>query len=169
MERDEHNSPHESEPSEERSSPESTVKVASELTRVELQRLVAEIQGRFYLDLDENGTEYWNPAKAWSCADLCQDIGSLLDRFGLVPVNAQSFSSASKRIASLDELASSHGVVPEDLDEAVRDCASADASDINNGGLGSQIEFLVDHLGESGVRTMLREIMEAKGCETNGQ
>ena len=169
MEREKPNRPHESGPSEERSSPGSAVKIASELTRSQLQRLVAEIQGRFYLDLDENGTECWNPEKEWNCADLCQDIGNLLDEFGLVPVESQPFSGASKDITSLQELATSNGVVPEDLDELVLDSACADASDINNDGLGSQIEFLVDHLGESQVRTMLREIGESEGRESRGQ
>jgi len=169
MEREEQNAPHESGPSEERSSPESAVKVASELTRSQLQRLVAEIQGRLYLDLDADGTEYWNPEKEWNCADLCQDIGNLLDGFGLVPAEAQPLSSPAKDIASLEELATSHGVVPEDLDEPVHDCASADASDVNNGGLVSQLEFLVEHFSEAQVRTMLREIVESKSREGRGR
>ena len=141
----------------------------SELTRSALERLVAEIQGRFYLDLDAGGSEYWNPQKAWDCADLCQEIRRLLREYGLVPAAAQPFSSPAKDIASLEELATSHGVVPEDQDEPVHDCAGTDASDVNNGGLESQIEFLVDHLGEAGVRTMLREIVESKSRESRGQ
>ena len=169
MECEEPNAPHESGASQERSSPESAVRIASELTRSQLQRLVAEIQGRFYLDLDENGTEYWNPEKEWNCADLCQDIGNLLDGFGLVPAEAQPFSSASKDIASLDELATSKGVASEDLDELVHDRAGADASDINNGGLKSQIEFLVDHLSEAEVGALLLRIGESKGRESRGR
>lgn len=169
MERDKPNTSRESGPSQEHSSPGSAVKVAAELTRSELQRVVAEIQGRFYLDLDADGSEYWNPRKTWDCADLCQDIAGLLDESGLVPHEPQAFSIATGGVAVLEELATSHGVVPEDLDELVHECASADASEINNGGLESQLEFLVEHLGEVQVRTMLREIVQSTRRETGGR
>ncbi len=166
MEHNESHARHEPGQSGERLPPASIVKVASELTRFQLQRLVAEIQGRLYLDLDEEGTEYWDPDKEWECSDLCQEISALLDELGLMPDDVQPFSSASKEIEFLEELATSHGVVPEALDELVHECASSEASDINNGGLESQIEFLVHRLGKARARTMLQEVVESKGRDT---
>jgi hypothetical protein len=51
----------------------------------------------------------------------------------------------------------------EDLDDVVHDVASEIASDINNGGLSSQIEYLVAQLGEEETEKSLRGLAGRKG------
>jgi hypothetical protein len=46
---------------------------------------------------------------------------------------------------------------PEGLDEYVHDVASAQASDVNNGGLVAQLNFLVEHLGVEHTRKLLAD------------
>jgi len=82
-----------------------------------------------------------------------------------MPDDVQPFSSASKEIESLEELATSNSIVPEDLDELVHECGSSEASDINNGGLEHQIEFLIHRLGKARARKMLQEIAESKSSD----
>lgn len=135
----------------------------TELSRETLTSIVSKVQGRMYLDLDEHGTEFWNPGKEWSCCDVCQDIQDLLHEHGLVPGEEQAYEEAvtipqGDAIQSLVEWAESHGVGPEDLDELVHDCCSATASEINNQGMAQQIMFLVDQLGESDANAQVTEI-----------
>lgn len=135
-----------------------------ELSREVLVGIVSKVQGRLYLDLDERGTEFWNPGKEWSCCDVCQDVQDMLHEHGLVPGDEQAYEEAvstpqGNSIRSLVEWAESKGVGSEDLDELVHDCASSMASDANNAGLDGQIEFLVKHLGESGATAQLAEIV----------
>ena len=59
--------------------------LAEGLTREALVELVSGIQARLYLDIDSTGREFWNPAKEWSCCDVCQDVQDLLHHHGLVP------------------------------------------------------------------------------------
>jgi hypothetical protein len=124
--------------------------------------IVARIQGRMYLDLDESGGEYWNPGKQWSCADVCQDIQDTLHRYDLVPSDEQPYeevaSGAEGDIAQLVELAEASGVEPSDLDDIVHECASATAGAINNSGLWDQIEYLLGQLGHADTEKRLSEL-----------
>ena len=123
-----------------------------ELSRDVLVGIVSRVQGRLYLDLDEHGTEFWNPGKEWSCCDVCQDVQGMLHEHGLVPGDEQAYEEVvsgpqGNSVRSLVEWAESNGVGSDDLDEFVHDCASSTASDANNAGLDGQIELLVEHLG----------------------
>ena len=139
----------------------------TELSRETLASIVSRVQGRMYLDLDEHGTEFWNPGKQWSCCDVCQDIQDLLHGHGLVPGEEQAYEEAAPTpqgdvIQSLVEWAESNGVESDDLDELVHDYASSTASDANNAGLHGQLDFLVAQLGESAVRASLAKIADLK-------
>jgi hypothetical protein len=48
-------------------------------------------------------------------------------------------------------------VSPEDLDDAVHDLYSKRASDVNNGGLSGQLEFMLGEMNEKAVEEVLRE------------
>ena len=100
-----------------------------ELSRDVLVEIVSRVQGRLYLDLDEHGTEFWNPGKEWGCCDVCQDVQDMLHEHGLVPGDEQAYEEAvsipqGDNIRSLVEWAESNGVESDDLDELVHDCAS---------------------------------------------
>lgn len=60
--------------------------------------------------------------------------------------------------ADLVKLARQLGVTPEHLDEAVRDCDGY--SEINNGGLVSQILFLLEHNTKETVEKIIRSVDE---------
>lgn len=133
------------------------------LSHQTLSEIVSRIQRRLYLDSDEHGTEFWNPTKDWSCADVCQDVQELLHRHGLVPGEEHARdetapASENRSIESLVAWVESRGVESDDLDELVHDCCSTTASDINNRGLAEQIRFLVDQLGESDAAAQVTEI-----------
>ena len=55
------------------------------------------------------------------------------------------------------------GLSDEDLDEIVHEVASKTASDVNNGGVSSQIEYLVAQLGEEETEKSLRLLAGQKG------
>lgn len=138
----------------------------AELSRDTLVEIVSKIQGRLYLDLDEHGTESWNPGKEWSCCDVCQDIQDMLHGHGLVPGEEQAHEEAvsapqGNNTKTLIEWAESNGVKSEDLDDLVHDCTSTMASKANNQGLAEQIKFLVDQLGESNARAQLADIVDS--------
>lgn len=144
-----------------------------ELSRGALVGIVSKVQGRMYLDLNERGTEFWNPGKEWSCSDVCQDIQDALHEHGLVPGEEQAYEEAvsvpqSKNVGSLMEWAESNGLEPEDLDDLIHDCASATASEINNQGLGAQIEYLVDQLGEPEAAAQLTGMAPSADAPTDG-
>jgi hypothetical protein len=147
------------------------VQTAHNLTRDELVEIVAGIQGRMYLDLDESGCEFWNPGKQWSCGDVCQDVQDILHRYGLVPGEEQPYEDKTSReggdIAQLVELAEASGLESGDLDEIVHECVTATASAINNSGLWGQINFLVEQLGEADVETSLSELAASKCASTS--
>lgn len=65
------------------------VSLAEQLASDVLIEIVSGIQTRLYLDVDDGGQEFWNPAKDWSCCDVCQDVQDLLHRHGLVPGDEQ--------------------------------------------------------------------------------
>jgi hypothetical protein len=65
------------------------VVLPSELSRDSLVRIVARVQGILYLDMNREGREFWNPAKEWSGADVCDDIKDVLNEHGLVPEDEQ--------------------------------------------------------------------------------
>lgn len=55
------------------------------------------------------------------------------------------------------ELAKSLGISSEDLDDLVHDCVSQQASDINNGGLSAQIEYLNREIGVDELAVWMRQ------------
>jgi hypothetical protein len=57
----------------------------SDLSRQALEKIVQSVQGLLYLDRNAQGTEFWNPEKAWNRADIGQLLAELLDKHGLVP------------------------------------------------------------------------------------
>ena len=61
------------------------MKTPDQLSQDELLDIVQAIQDRLYLDVNDQGVEFWNPDKQWSGADVCQDLAGLLDQHGLVP------------------------------------------------------------------------------------
>ena len=53
---------------------------------------------------------------------------------------------------------------PEDLDDLVHDAYSRQASEVNNGGLDSQVRFLIESYGTGGARSLLSDLRpEAAG------
>lgn len=55
-----------------------------------------------------------------------------------------------------------------DLDEAVHDIYSKQASDINNGGMEAQVRAILRHLGtRGGIETLNNVIQEATGDDTD--
>ncbi|MFF5265012.1 hypothetical protein ACFY4C_39350 [Actinomadura viridis] len=65
-----------------------------------------------------------------------------------------------KDVLNADELvalAEGIGLTPEDLDEAVHETASKRASEVNNGGLAAQIDYLVDAFGPKGTRSIIED------------
>jgi hypothetical protein len=155
------------------SQPTSTtpVQTAHNLSRDVLVEIVARIQGRMYVDLDESGCEFWNPGKQWSCSDLCQDVQDILHRYSLVPGDDQPYEEKTPGseggIAKLVEFAEMSGIESDDLDELVLECAAATASAINNSGSSGQIDFLVEQLGEADVETSLSELAKSKSASTS--
>ena len=141
----------------------------AELSRDTLVEIVSIVQGRLYLDLDEHGTKFWNPAKEWSCCDVCQDIQDKLHEHGLVPGEEQACeelvsSPSGNNVQSLVEWAELNGVETKDLDELVHDCASAIASGINNGSVDEQIQYLLDHFDAAELRRQLQDTDAAKNA-----
>ena len=57
-------------------------------------------------------------------------------------------------------LATNLGLEPEDLDELVHDAAGQEASRVNNGGLDTQIEYLIDQLGPIAARAIIQDRAE---------
>ena len=66
----------------------------------------------------------------------------------------------------LAKRAEESGIQPEDLDELVHEAASSIASSINNDGLASQIEYLIEHWGLADAQKALEELM--KGTSNHG-
>jgi hypothetical protein len=113
--------------------------------------------------MDGTGREFWNPGKDCSGWDVCQAIQEVMSRHGLVPGEEQDCQRQEEAgpALSTDELvawARSRGLSPEDLDDRVHDLVSAQASNLNNGGLGAQIKFLVEQLGAAETRKLLAEL-----------
>jgi hypothetical protein len=132
-----------------------------------LEAIIAKVQGLLYLDMDRNGREFWNPAKEWSGADVCQDIQDVLQQHGLVPVNEQdcaqpATASPATSAAELVSWAQSQGLSPEDLDDEIHDQVAVAASNLNNRGLSAQIEFLVGQFGAVETRKLLAELASDK-------
>jgi len=55
------------------------------------------------------------------------------------------------------------GLKPEALDETVHDAAASVAASINNGGLASQIEYLIEHWGLADTQKALAELTKGAG------
>jgi hypothetical protein len=139
------------------------MKPISELTREQLTNIVAHIQGLLYLDLDAAGNEVWNPDKPWD-ADTLDAIAQTLAEYGLVPAGALPASGRAPEDGlpeELERLLERLGEAGDDalLDELVLDLKGAEASDINNGGVQAQAEYLVSQLGAGEAARQLREIL----------
>lgn len=65
-------------------------------------------------------------------------------------------------VAKLLELAGDKCLESEDLDEVVHDVASRSPSDINNGGLEDQIEYLVGALGAKDAKREIEKLAKRK-------
>ena len=50
-------------------------------------------------------------------------------------------------------------LISDDLDEEVHEAKSEEAADINNGGLESQVRYLVSRFGEKGAREIVERVM----------
>ena len=61
----------------------------SDLAREQLVEIVEAIQSFLYLDCDDQGTEFWNPDKDWSGADVCEHVAELLSQHDLIPGSGQ--------------------------------------------------------------------------------
>lgn len=139
----------------------------SELSREVLVDIVAKVQGTLYLDMNRDGREFWNPAKEWSGADVCQDIQDVLHQYGLVFGEEQDYIPPAKTDAraDVDELvawAQTQGLSPADLDDEIHDQVGVVSSNLNNRGLSAQIEFLVGQLGAVETRKLLAELVSDK-------
>lgn len=141
--------------------------LSNELSREALEAIVAKVQGLLYLDMDRAGREFWNPAKEWSGADVCQDIQDVLQQHGLVPMYEQDCAqpateSPATSAAELVSWAQSQGLSPEDLDDEIHDQVGVVASNLNNRGLSAQIDFLVQQFGDVETRKLLTEVISDK-------
>jgi hypothetical protein len=133
-----------------------------ELSRQALVEIVSGVQALLYLDV-KGEREFWNPAKEWSGADVCFAVQDLLHQHGLVPGDEESCDGGPRPdVRQLVDWAKSHGLQPDDLDDAVHDNAAALASGINNGGLAEQIEFLVDQQGVPETQALLTGIASGR-------
>ncbi len=71
----------------------------------------------------------------------------------------------SGRDAAVDRLVSkaqAADLSPEDMDETVHELAASIAADINNGGLDSQIGYLVEQMGTRGAQQQLDRLIKEK-------
>jgi hypothetical protein len=68
---------------------------------------------------------------------------------------APSAGGTSELLEGLERQLAARGIGSDDLDDLVHDTASHNASQINNGGLRDQLAFLVEQLGEQGLRAEL--------------
>ena len=139
----------------------------SELSHEVLVEIVTRVQSLLHLDMDRNGREFWNPAKEWSGADVCQDIQGVLHQYGLVPGEepncvSTTTESPSTSTAELVAWAQSQGLGPEGLDDEIHDQVSVLASSLNNRGLSAQIEFLVGQFGAVETRKLLVKLVSDK-------
>jgi len=75
----------------------------------------------------------------------------------------QAFQNGTAPAKPLVQLAASLGLTDEDLDEIVHDVAAKTASDVNNGGIPRQVDYLVRQLGEEGTERALRNAATQKG------
>ena len=131
----------------------------SELSREVLVEIVSRVQSLLYLDMDRNGREFWNPAKEWGGADVCQDIQDVLHQHGLAPTTTESPPASATELVAW---AQSQGLGPEDLDDKIHDHVAVAASNLNNRGLSAQIEFLVGQFGAVETRKLLTEVISDK-------
>jgi hypothetical protein len=99
--------------------------------------------------------------------ELSKEGSISLDQNGLEDTTNASLSRSSERAEAsaapydgrLLELAERYGVAPEDVDDLVHDVHSREASDINNGGLSAQLDYLVGELGEGLAEAEIRDLV----------
>ena len=70
------------------------MRLANQLNQEELLEIVESIQGFLYLDLDDDGSEVWNPDKPCSGADTVDHIMHVLDGHELVPQTTMPYESS---------------------------------------------------------------------------
>lgn len=68
--------------------------IAQNLPRAALEKIVREIQGILFIDLDDKGREIWNPDKPmWGAAEFIQDVTKLLHEYKMVPLETAEVKS----------------------------------------------------------------------------
>jgi hypothetical protein len=85
--------------------------------------------------------------------DECEPLYNLLHQWA--QEDAKNEPEEGACLPALLKLAEQKGLKSEDLDEEVHELASSLASDVNNGGLESQLIYLSEHLGTAEVRKLL--------------
>ena len=79
--------------------------------------------------------------------------------------DAEEYASRAEVIAGLwsDIIAENPELygTPGDLDDLVHDAYSKQASEVNNGGLDSQVRFLIESYGTGGTRSLLSDLRPA--------
>jgi len=128
------------------------------LSRESLVQIVTSVQDLLYYDVDDADREFWNPEKIWDTDHIFQRLVEALEKYNLVPTEEVPCDLESGNLPHLIDLARSNHLAPDALDDLVHECAGITASNINNEGLDSQIQFLVEQLGEADVRARVEEI-----------
>jgi hypothetical protein len=72
---------------------------------------------------------------------------------------------AVQQIRILENFALTYGLEPEELDGLVHDAKNGEASEINNGGIASQLEYLVAFNGYEAARQLLLEALDMHDAE----
>jgi hypothetical protein len=68
-------------------------------------------------------------------------------------------------VARLVDKAEASGLTAEDIDELVHEFAASLAADVNNGGLGEQLRYLVEGLGAQRTEQQLDELVNSQPRE----
>ena len=77
---------------------------------------------------------------------------------GLPETSPAGESSEPGEAGELAAWAAGLGLGPSDLDDLVHDACSRQASEVNNGGLGSQVRFLAETYGTGHARSLLGDL-----------
>jgi hypothetical protein len=78
-----------------------------------------------------------------------------------VRVARQAAGELRVKAEELTAWAAGLGLEAADLDDLVHDAYSKQASEVNNGGLGSQVSFLAEIYGTEGARSLLSDLRPA--------
>jgi hypothetical protein len=75
-----------------------------------------------------------------------------------LPGTSPAQDSGQREADDLAAWAAGLGLGPSDLDDLVHDACSRQASEVNNGGLGSQVRFLAETYGTGHARSLLGDL-----------